>query len=173
MASEQQQRVGKRMEAAAESRGLAPMDVAVKLGVTPTTVYRWYKGSRPGPGLMEAFAGCVGVPVSHFYGEAATPERSALSILVAWAERLMEGESLRPEGVSEEDLTPLEWEGLRSHSGQFRDDLLRASHGLWPSLTSEQRAAVLDWLIRERLGLSGEAGASPQTERRRGRRGKR
>lgn len=163
--TEWQRRAGKRMEQAAVARGWNAYDVAAHLGIRPPTVYRWYRGSRPNQVLLERFAELVGRPVSEFYADEQEPPEAALRLLLAWAERLMAGDSavqaIRYAGMAVEDLSALEVSGLIASEEQLRADLTRASRGAWSALTLEQRADILRALAQQRASGATEDDPPP------------
>jgi len=152
--TERQLRAGQRMEEAARAKGWNAYDVALALGVRPPTVYRWFRGIRPGQELLERFAALVERPISDFYEEPGGAAEAAVRLLVQWADLLMAGQgavqSIRTAGLAIEDLSALELSGLIASEEQLRADLTRASRGAWGSLSLEQRADIVRALAAQR-----------------------
>lgn len=162
--TEQQRRAGERMKQAAADRGWNAYEVAKRLDVRPPTVYRWFRGSRPGQALLEQFAALVEREVAEFYAGPDSQGRDPVALLVRWARHLLAGDTnagaMQQAGMATEDLSTAELELLKATEAGFRDDLQRASAGRWATLSDEERALVLQRLIAE-LDASPKEGDQP------------
>lgn len=146
-----QARIGQRLKESAKEAGLSLGEAAKAVGVSETTVYRWWSGERaPDDEVLAKYAAAVGKPAEYFFMADERVERHVFETWVKVAEAAMAGgdveEAVR-EHLTEEIGTPEERSLLASASHAIRDLISACLTQSWDSLSEAERLEVILWVV--------------------------
>lgn len=158
-----QARIGQRLKESAKEAGLSLGAAAKAVGVSETTVYRWWSGERaPDDEVLAKYAAAVGKPEEYFFMADERVERHLFESWLQVADAVMAGGDVDaamrehvPPGVG----TPEEHALLASASGAIRELISRCITAAWDQMTKAEQLRVLVWVFEH--ARQGETPSGP------------
>jgi transcriptional regulator with XRE-family HTH domain len=154
MKAEKSEALGVMMDRMMDEAGLTPADVASRLRVTRTSVYRWLGGQRiPSEDVLRRFAGVVEKPPAPLLAarQKAVELNQAVEYVAIVLDWVLSGES--PEDAIRRSLadgviiSPEHREELAAITAELRQTFAGSVGGRWYQMSREDRLRVVQTLI--------------------------